>query len=77
MELWQLICLGAYCAIVVVLGIYGLHRYQLLRLFQRHRDEAIAPAGRFATLPPITVQLPLYNEFHVAERLIGAVAQLD
>ena len=38
MELWQIICLLAYCLIVAFLGIYGFHRYQLLRLFYRYHQ---------------------------------------
>ena len=77
MELWQQVCLVAYCSIVAVLGIYGLHRYLLLRLFQRHRGETVAPSARFAHLPSVTIQLPLYNEYHVVERLLDTVAQID
>ncbi len=77
MELWQQVCLVAYCSIVAVLGIYGLHRYLLLRLFQRHRGETVAPSARFVHLPPVTIQLPLYNEYHVVERLLDTVAQID
>ncbi len=77
MELWQLICLVVYCFIVAVLGIYGFHRYQLLRLFHKHRHESTEPQGYFADLPTVTVQLPIYNEYHVVERLLNSVAQLD
>ena len=77
MELWQQVCLVAYCSVLVVLGIYGSHRYLLLRLFHRHRRDAAAPHSRFTALPPVTIQLPLYNEFHVVARLLAAVAQID
>ncbi len=77
MELWQIICLAAYCFIVAVLAIYGFHRYQLLRLFHRHHRDEIALPRPFVDLPLITVQLPLYNELHVTERLLEAVARLD
>lgn len=77
MELWQQVCLVAYCSVVAILGLYGFHRYLLLRLFHRHQSETVIPQGHFSTLPPVTIQLPLYNEFHVVERLLGAVAQID
>lgn len=77
MELWQQVCLVAYCCVVAVLGLYGFHRYLLLRLFHRHRRDTAAPHSRFTALPPVTIQLPLYNEFHVVERLLDAVAQID
>ena len=77
MELWQQVCLVAYCCVVAVLGLYGFHRYLLLRLFHQHRRDTAAPHSRVTALPPVTIQLPLYNEFHVVERLLDAVAQID
>ena len=77
MENWQFACLIAYCGIVVLLGLYGFHRYQLLRLFRKHRDVPDLPLSSFTSLPRVTVQLPLYNEFHVVERLLQAVGRID
>ena len=66
-----------YFALLVVLSLYGLHRYWMIYLYFRHRNETPKPAGRLAELPRLTVQLPLYNEMYVADRLIEAVAALD
>ncbi len=67
-----------YLAVMVVLAGYGLHRYQLIHLYFRHRGRAcLEPAGRFDSLPPVTVQLPIYNEQFVVEQLIEAVCRLD
>jgi cellulose synthase/poly-beta-1,6-N-acetylglucosamine synthase-like glycosyltransferase len=49
----------------------------MIYLYFRHRREVPQPAGRFAELPKVTVQLPLYNEMYVAERLLEAVGALD
>ena len=62
MAFWQIFALLAYCAIVAFLGVYGFHRYQLLRLFYRYHSERPPEPELFAELPVITVQLPLYNE---------------
>ena len=35
------------------------------------------PAGRFDQLPRVTVQLPMYNEDLVAERIIKAACKID
>ena len=77
MELWQILTLVVYCLIVAFLGLYGFHRYQLLRLFYRHHPDPTPEPERFAELPVVTVQLPLYNEYHVVERLLEAVGQMD
>ena len=66
-----------YFTMLVGLSCYGLHRYWMIFLYYRHRKDTIQPAGTFATLPKVTVQLPLYNEMYVAERLIDAVVALD
>ncbi len=66
-----------YFTVLGLLACYGLHRYVMLFLYYRHRRRKIEPRARFAELPLITVQLPLYNEMYVAERLLNAVAALD
>ena len=35
------------------------------------------PAGEFTDLPLVTVQLPMYNEMFVAQRVIEAECRLD
>src|SRR3954451_20563869 len=60
-----------YFTILLVLSVYGLHRYDVIRTYFKHRKNATGePPMRFATLPPVTIQLPLYNERYVVERLI-------
>ena len=67
-----------YLAVMVVLAGYGLHRYQLIHLYFRHRGSARPePSARFDTLPAVTVQLPIYNEQFVVEQLIESVCRLD
>jgi cellulose synthase/poly-beta-1,6-N-acetylglucosamine synthase-like glycosyltransferase len=66
-----------YFTVLVCLSCYGIHRYWMIFLYLRHRREVPHPAARFPELPNVTVQLPLYNEMYVAERLLDAVAALD
>src|SRR5437899_2159332 len=66
-----------YFTMLVGLACYGAHRYWMIILYYRHRKEVAEPAGHFAELPRLTVQLPLYNELYVAERLLDAVVALD
>ena len=75
-----------FAAATVALAIYGLHLYVLVFLFRRRRrrqrrvqQQIIA---RYASTPPqqwpaVTSQIPLYNERHVARRVIEAVAAMD
>src|SRR6516165_11994032 len=73
MELSSLV-VGTYLAVLLVLAFYGFHRSSLVWLYYRNRHRRPRPAGRFAELPAVTVQLPLYNEMYVVERLLDAVA---
>jgi len=67
-----------YFAILVVLSVYGLHRYEVIRTYFKHRKNTVTePPVRFAKLPPVTIQLPLYNERYVTERLIEEVLKVE
>jgi cellulose synthase/poly-beta-1,6-N-acetylglucosamine synthase-like glycosyltransferase len=72
---WTLVV--AYYATLLALAAFGLHRYHLLRLYYRHRRRAPSPAERLDPLPFVTVQLPIYNERYVVERLVRAACALD
>jgi cellulose synthase/poly-beta-1,6-N-acetylglucosamine synthase-like glycosyltransferase len=58
------------------LAIYGLHVLALVFLYLRHRHDRLKPIA-LNDYPIVTVQLPMYNEPHVVERVIDAVANLD
>jgi len=67
-----------YFTVLVILSIYGLHRYETIRVYFKHRRNAMKePPRRFETLPPVTIQLPLYNERYVVERLIEEVLKIE
>jgi cellulose synthase/poly-beta-1,6-N-acetylglucosamine synthase-like glycosyltransferase len=61
-----------YLVTLALISVYGLHRYWITLLFYRTRSRVPRPAGRYDRLPRVTVQLPMYNERHVAERVIEA-----
>ena len=67
---------ASYLGLLGVLSAYGLHRLFILWLYRRHRHEV--PCGRpLEALPVVTVQLPVFNERAVVERLINAACRLD
>src|SRR5262245_4728870 len=67
-----------YFGILFVLSIYGIHRYETIRTYFKHRKKAFSePPQRFVQLPPVTIQLPLYNERYVVERLIEEVTKIE
>jgi cellulose synthase/poly-beta-1,6-N-acetylglucosamine synthase-like glycosyltransferase len=65
---------GTYLAILLALALYGFHRSSLVFLYYRNRDKRPRAIGTFSDLPAVTVQLPLFNEMYVVERLLEAVA---
>jgi cellulose synthase/poly-beta-1,6-N-acetylglucosamine synthase-like glycosyltransferase len=77
MSALELSVVVAYAALLLVLSVYGSHRYAMAYLYYRHMYRLPTPRGRFEKLPRVTVQLPIFNEMYVTERLIGAVAKLD
>ncbi|HKI04986.1 MAG TPA: glycosyltransferase [Thermoanaerobaculia bacterium] len=77
---WAPALLALYYSVLVVLACFGLHRLVLVALWLRTRRRGLPPPELPAdpmAWPVVTVQLPLYNEMYVAERLIDAVCRLD
>ena len=73
------VLIGAYLTVLGLLAVYGFHRSQLVFLFYRTLRNMPRPARVLPDeeLPFVTVQLPLFNERYVVERLVEAVAQFD
>ena len=72
----QSVVTALYLVSLLALAVYGFHRSLLVFLYYRHRDQRPQPKGQYAELPAVTVQLPLFNEMYVAERLLDSVAQI-
>jgi cellulose synthase/poly-beta-1,6-N-acetylglucosamine synthase-like glycosyltransferase len=67
-----------YGICVVALALYGFNNLWLSAIYLLRPARKSQPTiVDEADLPKVTVQLPIYNEQHVAERLILACAQLD
>ena len=73
---WYLL-VACYIGILCAIAFYGLHRYILVYLYCKHRNNIYEPKGKWPELPRVTVQLPMFNEDSVAERVIKATCQLD
>ena len=74
---WTVLIL--YFSILTILAIYGGYRIKQVVDFWRYRKLAPQPSAHFAEdeLPRITVQLPLFNEMYVVERLLKSVTEID
>jgi cellulose synthase/poly-beta-1,6-N-acetylglucosamine synthase-like glycosyltransferase len=71
------IILVSYFFVLSILAVYGWHRYYLVYLYMRHRDSQPVEPAMLDPLPVVTIQLPIYNEMYVADRLIDAVCRID
>ncbi len=70
------IILNIYLAALAVVGLFSLEAIYLTYKYWQ-RGKINLSKDSFDTLPVVTVQLPLYNERYVAERLIQSVCELD
>jgi len=73
----QQIVVTLYTLALVLVCVYGFHRYALVYLYYRHRRKAHQAPYRFKQLPRVTIQLPMYNERRVARRIIENTCRID
>jgi len=71
-----------YFVVMIILAFYGIHRYQLVWLYYKNKNNAAKwdePPMRFAEgeLPFVTIQLPIFNEQFVIDRLIEACCRME
>jgi cellulose synthase/poly-beta-1,6-N-acetylglucosamine synthase-like glycosyltransferase len=67
-----------YFAVMILLALYGVHRYTMCYLYFKYRKNYNPnPPRRFEELPRVTVQLPIFNEQFVIDRLIEAVCAME
>ena len=66
-----------YFVVLVILAAYGMHRYYLVYAYFKNRHNVPGPPPAVTEWPKVTIQLPIYNERYVIERLVDAVARFD
>ncbi len=66
-----------YFLVLIVLAAYGLHRYWLVYTYFKYRQNLPPPPPELESWPKVTIQLPIYNERYVIERLVEAVSRLE
>jgi cellulose synthase/poly-beta-1,6-N-acetylglucosamine synthase-like glycosyltransferase len=75
---FDLALLIPYFIVLIILAAYGGHRYWLVYLYYKHKkNKTTEPPAHFEDLPRVTVQLPIFNEQYVVDRLLDAVCRLD
>ena len=76
MSALELGILGLYFLTLVILAIMGVHRYVMVYLYFKHREKKAAPVPLPERLPRVTIQLPIFNEMYVLDRLLESVVQI-
>lgn len=71
------VLLWIYIVATICLATYGLNALLLSILYLRGRSKTLPEAPPLSEFPRVTVQLPIYNERYVVERLVDAAAALD
>ncbi len=78
---FQFIVLSIYYLIIFLFSLYALHRLFIIFLYKKHYKKSsfkiIELKKDDPNLPFVTVQIPIYNEFYVAKRIIRAVNKLS
>jgi len=75
---FDLALLLPYFAVMVGLSVYGVHRYTMCyRYYKFRKNYSPDPPQHFKELPMVTVQLPIFNEQFVIDRLIEAVCGME
>ncbi|MBE0643752.1 MAG: glycosyltransferase [Bacteroidetes bacterium] len=69
--------LGAYVFSLSILFLFGSHGFVMIYYYFKNKDKAPEGMAVLDDLPMVTVQLPVYNELYVVERLIDAVCAID
>ena len=75
---FDLAMLLPYFAVMIGLSVYGVHRYTMVYNYYKNRKNySPDPPQHFEELPRVTVQLPMFNEQFVIDRLIEAVCAME
>ena len=75
---FDLTMLLPYFAVMIALSYYGVHRYTMCYNYYKFKKNYHPdPPQHFTELPRVTVQLPIFNEQFVIDRLIEAVCAME
>ena len=74
---FDLMMMVPYFIVLIILAVYGMHRYWLVYDYYKYRKNVPGPPPAVTEWPGVTVQLPIFNERYVIERLVEAVSRFD
>ncbi len=71
------VVLISYFVSLFVLFVFGLHGFIMIFYYNKYRNVKHTHKENFIPTSKVTIQLPLYNELYVVERLINSVCEID
>ena len=71
------IVLVSYFISLSILFIFGLHGFIMIFYYNKYRNVKQTPQKDFTPDKAVTIQLPLYNELYVVERIINSVCEIN
>jgi len=71
------IILVGYFVALLILFVFGLHGFVMLFYHRKYKEVKHEPKPDFECDATVTIQLPLYNELYVVERLIDTICKID
>lgn len=66
-----------YFVVLMILAMYGLHRYWLVYNYYKFQSNVPPAPPEVKEWPRVTIQLPIFNERYVIERLVEAISRFD
>jgi cellulose synthase/poly-beta-1,6-N-acetylglucosamine synthase-like glycosyltransferase len=72
----QAVLIG-YFVSLSILFLFGLHGFVMMFYHRKYGHKNPVPDSEFKPDKLVTIQLPLYNEMYVIERLIDSVCEID
>ena len=73
---WHYLLLFTHLFVCLALASYGIHRYSLVYLYYKYRRNSPRAKACFREKPFVTIQLPMFNEQYVAQRVIEAACHI-
>lgn len=75
----QIILIGVYTACLLYMTLFSMVQLNLLKAYRRQKkNKQILPALQPGDHHPlVTVQLPIFNELYVVDRLLDNITKLD
>ena len=71
------VVLVSYFVSLFVLFVFGLHGFIMIFYYNKYKNVKHTPKENFVPNSKVTIQLPLYNELYVVDRLIDSICEID